>query len=163
MFRSLRTLLKGPKKSATTTRFFRNIPMGFEALEDRSVPAYAPGNLIILQAGTGIDSTGGTTPVFQTTGQLYLNEVTTNGALVQQTAIPNNLPVGGAGNQPIAIDLSASPGNGQLTRSYDGSVLVFGGLDAGLNSPIKATKRRRPPPPIASSPWPAIIRRPRIS
>lgn len=102
--------------------------------------AYAPGNLIILQAGTGIDSTGGATPVYQTTGQLYLNEITTTGAQVQQTIVPSNLPVGGAGNQPVTIDLSSSPGNGQLTRSYDGSVLVFGGIDAGLNSPNQGGK-----------------------
>jgi hypothetical protein len=102
----------------------------FESLEDRSLPApFTPGNLIVLQAGTG--ATG------QTTGQLFLNEypTTPGGAIVQQQTIPNNQTVGGTGNQPITIDLQAAAGNGQLSRSYDGSVLTFGGLDAPAGSP----------------------------
>ena len=56
-------------------------------------------------------------------------------ALVQQSAIP---AVGGGvnqpGNQPITIDLSAAAGNGQLNRSYDGSVLSFDGIDSTVNN-----------------------------
>jgi hypothetical protein len=119
-----------------------NATQNFTLTVEAAVPSsvYTPGNLTILQAGTGVDSVGGATPVFQTTGQLYLNEITTSGVPVQQTIIPVNLPVGGTGNQPITIDLSASPGNGQLTRSYDGSSLVFGGLASGLNSPVQNGK-----------------------
>ena len=65
--------------------------------------------------------------------------------LVQQDSIP---AVGGsgaqAGNQPITIDLSAAAGNGQLTRSADGSALSFDGIDStvnngGLTSPATPT------------------------
>src|SRR5262249_42207973 len=37
-------------------------------------------------------------------------------------------------NQPITIDLSAAAGNGQLTRSYDGSALSFDGVDSTVNN-----------------------------
>jgi large repetitive protein len=38
------------------------------------------------------------------------------------------------GNNPITIDLSAAAGNGQLTRSYDGSAFSFGGVDSTINN-----------------------------
>ncbi len=41
---------------------------------------------------------------------------------------------GQVGNQPITIDLSAAAGNGQLTRSYDGSALTFDGIDSTVNN-----------------------------
>jgi hypothetical protein len=100
-----------------------------EPLERRELlTAYTPGNLVLLQAG--IDPPGG----FNGTAPLFLNEYRTDGTLVQSKDIPNTQAVGGPGNQPITIDLSAAAGNGQLNRSYDGSVLTFGGVDAGINS-----------------------------
>jgi hypothetical protein len=100
-----------------------------EPLETRDLPAaFTPGDLIILQAGDGTSS--------QTTGALFLNEIHTDGTTTGinsgnlHVAIPNDQVVGGPGNQPITIDLAAAAGNGQLTRSADGSVLSFAGLDA---------------------------------
>jgi hypothetical protein len=101
--------------------------LSVELLERRDLlTAFTPGDLIVLVSGnlTGHD---GTAP-------LYLAEITTSGHLVQAVAIPNTQPVGGPGNQPITIDLSSAAGNGQLNRSYDGSVLTFGGVDSGVDS-----------------------------
>jgi hypothetical protein len=98
-----------------------------ELLEKREVPtAFTPGNLVVLRSGDGAGYNG--------TAPLFLDEYTTAGTLVQTANIPNNQMVGGPGNQPITIDLSAAAGNGQLNRSYDGSVLTFGGVDSGINS-----------------------------
>jgi hypothetical protein len=99
-----------------------------ERLEKRELlSVFTPGNLIVLRSGDGNTYNG--------TGPLYLDEYNiATGNLVQTVAIPNNEVVGGPGNQPITIDLSAAAGNGQLTRSYDGSVLTFGGVDSGTGS-----------------------------
>jgi hypothetical protein len=87
---------------------------------------FRPGNLVILRAGDGAAYNG--------TAPLFLDEYTTGGSLVQTVAIPFNQEVGGPGNQPITIDLSAAAGNGQLNRSYDGSILTFGGVDSATDS-----------------------------
>jgi hypothetical protein len=102
--------------------------MSLEILERREVPtAFTPGNLVILRSGDGTAYNG--------TAPLYLDEYTTGGTVVQTANIPSGGTVGGPGNQPITIDLSAAAGNGQLNRSYDGSVLTFGGVDANPGSP----------------------------
>src|SRR5262249_12433685 len=99
-----------------------------ELLETRDLlTAFTPGNLILLRAGDG-SAYSGTAPLFLDEYDLTL------GKMIRTVAIPNNQAVGGPGNQPITIDLSAAAGNGQLNRSYDGSVLTFGGVDAGINS-----------------------------
>lgn len=99
-----------------------------ELLEKREVlTAFLPGNLVVLRAGDG--------GLYNGTAPLFLDEYdSTLKQIVQTVAIPNSEPVGGPGNQPIVIDLSAAAGNGQLNRSYDGSVLTFGGVDSGINS-----------------------------
>src|SRR5262249_38219293 len=98
--------------------------------------AYTPGNLIVLQAGDTTNPTqtvtNGNITTSASQGNVYLDEITTSGTQVQQTLIPNTETVGGTGNQPLTIDLNAAPGNGQLNRTFDGSGLVFGGVDAGL-------------------------------
>src|SRR5262249_19484485 len=100
--------------------------LSIELLEKREVLTdFTPGNLVILQAGDG-SAYNGTAP-------LFLYEYSVGGKMVQMVALPNNEAVGGPGNQPITIDLSAAAGNGQLNRSYDGSVLTFGGVDSGIN------------------------------
>jgi hypothetical protein len=127
-----------PNKKPIRNRVSKKNLLLVEALEVREVlTAFTPGDLVILQAGTAA-TTG------QTTGALFLDEVTTAGtpaAANQSVAIPNTQTVGGPGNQPITIDLSAAAGNGQLNRSYDGSVLTFGGIDAGLNNPLDASNK----------------------
>jgi hypothetical protein len=102
--------------------------LNLEALETRQLPtAFTPGNLIVLRSGDGTPYDG--------TAPLFLDEYNIpNRNIVQTAAIPNDQMVGGPGNQPITIDLSAAAGNGQLNRSYDGSVLTFGGVDSGINS-----------------------------
>jgi hypothetical protein len=106
-----------------------------EPLETRELLAvFTPGNLIILQAGDGTPG--------QTTGALFLNEFTTSGTPIQSVALPNTQTVGGPGNQPITIDLSSAAGNGQLNRSYDGSVLSFAGLDANTGDPVEGGSAR---------------------
>jgi hypothetical protein len=121
-----------PRRQRKTHRPASRKPLLFvELLEQRQVlTAFTPGDLIVLRAGDG-NAYSGTAP-------LYLDEYDVNGNLIQTVAIPNNEVVGGPGNQPITIDLSAAAGNGQLNRSYDGSVLTFGGDDSGINS-ITAT------------------------
>jgi hypothetical protein len=97
-----------------------------ERLESRESPtAFTPGNLVILRAGDG--------PAYNGTAPLFLDEYNT-GTLVRTVSIPNDQTVGGPGNQPVTIDLSAAAGNGQLNRSYDGSALTFGGVDSGIHS-----------------------------
>src|SRR5262249_44221868 len=99
-----------------------------ELLETRDLlTAFTPGNLILLRAVDG-SAYSGTAPLFLDEYDLTL------GKMIRTVAIPNNQAVGGPGNQPITIDLSAAAGNGQLNRSYDGSVLTFGGVDAGTGS-----------------------------
>ena len=89
---------------------------------------FTPGNLVILQAGDGVNQYNAQAP-------LFLNEVNPNtGANVQQVAIPATAGVGNANNQPITIDLSSAAGNGQLNRSYDGSALSFDGVDSTINN-----------------------------
>jgi hypothetical protein len=121
--------IRNRSKKATSAR-----PL-VEPLETRELLAvFNPGDLIILQAG---DNTAG-----QTTGTLFLNELHTDGSTTGipagnlHVAIPNTQVVGGPGNQPITIDLSSAAGNGQLNRSYDGSVLSFAGLDANTGDPV---------------------------
>ncbi len=102
--------------------------LSVELLEKRELlTAFTPGNLVILRAGDG-SAYNGTAPLFLDEYNLGTR------TLVQTAGIPNNEMVGGPGNQPITIDLSAAAGNGQLNRSYDGAVLTFGGVDAGINS-----------------------------
>ena len=60
--------------------------------------------------------------------------ISTTGALLSAAGSNTWQAVGGTGNQPITMDLSAAAGNGQLNRSYDGSVLTFDGLDSGINN-----------------------------
>jgi hypothetical protein len=106
-----------------------------EYLERRDVPApFTPGNLIVLQGGDPTFQNGTPNPGPQ--APLYLNEYTTTagGAQVQQVSIPATGTVGGTGNQPITIDLSAAAGNGQLNRTYDGTGLVFGAVDSTANN-----------------------------
>ena len=88
--------------------------------------SFVPGDLIVLRSGDGT--------VYQTQTPLYLDEYTPTGTLIESIPIPNNETVGGTGNQPITLDATAAPGNGQLTRSYDGSVLTFNGDDSGINN-----------------------------
>src|SRR5262249_54730015 len=71
---------------------------------------------------------------YATQGPLFLNEITPGGSSVQQAAINNTNAVGGTGNQPITIDLTAAAGNGQLNRTFDGTGLVFGGVDSSVNN-----------------------------
>jgi hypothetical protein len=107
----------------------RRKPMlSVELLEKREVlTSFTPGNLVILRAGDGTGYNG--------TAPLFFDEYTTAGTVVQTANIPSDQAVGGPGNQPITIDLGAAAGNGQLNRSYDGSVLTFGGVDANPGSP----------------------------
>jgi hypothetical protein len=121
-----RYLRRGQRKANCQAR--RKPALSVELLEKREVlTAFTPGNLIILRAGDG--------GLYSGTAPLFLDEYNiASGTVVQTVAIPNNQLVGGPGNQPITIDLSAAAGNGQLNRSYDGSVLTFGGLDSGINS-----------------------------
>jgi hypothetical protein len=105
----------------------KRLALGIECLEKRELlSVFTPGNLIVLRAGDGT--------AYNSEAPLFLDEYTTGGTLVQSVSIPNNQPVGGTGNQPITMDLGAAAGNGQLNRSYDGSVLTFNGIDSGINN-----------------------------
>ena len=119
------------RKSKTAKRPARRQPgPALELLERRELlSVFTPGNLIVLRSG---DTTAG----YNGTAPLFLDEYNiSTGTVVQTAAIPSDLKVGGPGNQPITIDLSAAAGNGQLNRSYDGSVVTFGGVDANPDDP----------------------------
>src|SRR5262245_27247621 len=120
--------LFGNLKSSKRQRLLRRLPkLECEILEKRELlAAFTPGNLIVLQAGDNNQ--------YNVQAPLYLNEITPSGTSVQQAAISATGTVGGTGNQPITIDLTAAAGNGQLNRTYDGAGLVFGGVDSGLNN-----------------------------
>jgi hypothetical protein len=118
-----------PKSKSTTPRQHRKASLLCEPLETRELlTVYTPGDLIVLQSGDGTSYTN--------QAPLFLNEYSTtaSASMVQQASVPNNQAVGGTTNQPITLDLTAAAGNGQLTRSYDGSVLTFGGVDSGINN-----------------------------
>src|SRR5262249_8511683 len=117
----------GRKQRKSKRPAARRAQLLVEPLEKRELLAvFTPGDLVILRSGDG-SSYNGTAP-------LFLDESPPTGTLVQTVAIPFSQTVGGPGNQPITIDMSAAAGNGQLNRSYDGSVLTFGGLDAHTGS-----------------------------
>jgi hypothetical protein len=99
-----------------------------EALEARELlTVFTPGNLVVLQEGDGVTAYNSQAP-------LFLNEITQAGASVQQVTVPAVGGVGNPANQPITIDQSGAAGNGQLTRSYDGQSLAFGGIDSTINN-----------------------------
>jgi hypothetical protein len=124
-------LFSGSRKARKNrpSQYRRPLRPAVELLEQRELlAAFTPGNLVVLQAGD--------TNQYNTQGALYLNEypTTVGGAMVQQAAIPATGTVGGTGNQPITIDLTAAAGNGELNRTADGAGLVFGGVDSTVNN-----------------------------
>ncbi len=93
--------------------------------------SFTPGDIVLLQVGDG-------TTQYSTEAPVFLVEYTPGGQLVQTVAVPNTEVVGGSGNQPLTLDIGSTAdkngnGTGQLSRSFDSSVLTFGGNDAGVN------------------------------
>jgi hypothetical protein len=93
---------------------------GFTSGEYVAVSGVTPGG---YDGTFQITVTGATT--FTYTAASNLGTASITGA----TATP-----GMVGNQAITLDLSAAAGNGQLTRSYDGSALTFDGVDSTINN-----------------------------
>ena len=93
---------------------------------------FTPGDIVLLQEGNG-------TTQYTKAAPVYLDEYTPAGVLVEQVAVPNNEVVGGVGNQPLTLDIGDTAdkngnGTGQLSDSFDGTELVFGGNDANPNT-----------------------------
>jgi hypothetical protein len=137
--RSFRRFFASRKTAPIHARTRLRVRPTVEQLEVREVPAlstvnqFTPGNLVVLQAGDGVNNL--------TAAPLYLDEfnTTAGSGMIQQAVIPNTQTAsapgaGTAGNQPITIDVTAAAGNGQLIRSFDGSSLTFTGLDANTGS-----------------------------
>lgn len=80
-----------------------------------------PGNIVIFRAGTGSNSLSSTTG-----NEVFLDERTTAGALVQSIAIPAT----GAGTKLITA--GGSTAEGALSISPDGRWISFGGYDAAV-------------------------------
>src|SRR5262249_55668868 len=104
--RKSRWLPFGQKNPIRKNKESKKVRLSLEPLEERLNPGpFTPGNLVVLQAGDGVNQYVNQAP-------LFLNEVNpSTGANVQQKAIPNNETVGGIGNQPITLDLTAAAGN----------------------------------------------------
>lgn len=86
-----------------------------------SAASFSPGNLAVLRAGDGaqtLESSG---------NSIYIDQFTTNGALVGSIAIPDN------GSNALLISGSASS-EGALTRSTDGRLLLFAGYNIALTN-----------------------------
>ncbi len=102
---------------------------------------FTTGEQIVI-AGVGPSGYDGTFTITQTGSNTFTYSAASGlgtATLTSATATP-----GLTGNQPITIDLSAAAGNGQLSRSYDGSTLTFDGVDStinngGLTSPLTPT------------------------
>jgi hypothetical protein len=114
-------------------------PVQGYTLTTPAVP-FTPGNIVVLRMGDGTS-----TPfAYANNSPLSLDEFTTTAAPAGTYGTPVqsvSLPTSASGNnQPVTIDSTAAAGNGQLSRSQDGSELVLGGLAAGVNGGGTATQ-----------------------
>jgi hypothetical protein len=101
------------------------------ALESRDVPtAFTPGDIVVTRTGDG--SNGANTSI---TVPIFLDEFTPAGGFVQSFNITSLAPGSTAGNQLISSDLTNGSRVVQLSRSFDGSALLFGGIDTSINQP----------------------------
>ena len=100
--------------------------------------SFTPGNLVVYRIGDGVAalSNGG--------AKVYLDEFTTNGALVQSVEIPS---AAGDSNQLVAAGTSTS--EGLITRSTDTKLLLITGYrpnpfpySASLSASTAATVNR---------------------
>jgi hypothetical protein len=79
------------------------------------------GNLAVLRIGDGVETLG------SQGNSLFIDQFTTNGALVSTVVIPDN------DTNALLVSGSASS-EGALTRSADGRLLVFGGYNIALTN-----------------------------
>jgi len=88
-------------------------------LEERLVPAaFTPGNLVVCRVGTGSGS------LINTGNEVFVDEYTTAGALVQSIAMPST----GGGPKLIASGTASS--EGLLSLSGDGKYLALAGYNS---------------------------------
>src|SRR5262252_11202516 len=85
---------------------------------------FTPGNLVVYRVGTGSGS------LVNTGNQVFLDEFTPAGALVQSIAVPT---APSAPNQPLIASGTATS-EGLLTRSADGHYLVLAGYNAVIGA-----------------------------
>jgi Bacterial Ig-like domain (group 3) len=87
--------------------------------------AFTPGNLVVERVGDGV------TPLTSAAGQVYLDEYTPGGTLVQSIALPKKVN----GSQHILTLSGVASTEGGLTLSGDGHYLTLFGFDATLGTP----------------------------
>ena len=105
MVKLFENFFRGTNPLKTNRSRRRRRGLSIELLEKREMlTVLTPGNLIILRSGNG--------SAFNGTAPLFLDEYSTSGTLIRTISIPYDQIVGGPGNQPITIDLSAAAGNG---------------------------------------------------
>src|SRR5262245_21858956 len=134
MTRMSRRLARKQRPTTTQRINLNKFLPRLDALEIRDVPAaFAPNNLVVLRVG---DTTN-----YVTTAPIYLEEYqpnklaggTTALTLVQTVSVTSKA-LSTPGNQVITSDLNNGTGVGQLNRSFDSSLLTFGGIvaDSGI-------------------------------
>jgi hypothetical protein len=83
---------------------------------------FKPGNLVIYRVGDGV------TLLTNAGNYVFLDEITTNGTLVQSISLPQSqfIDANGHTNYPI-VNSAAATSEGLMTLSVDGRYLVFAG------------------------------------
>jgi hypothetical protein len=131
-----RTSRSPSRRNTRTAR--HNKPHSFfprlDRLEHREVPAaFTPNDIVVLRVGDGA--------TYTTTAPIFLDEYAPNKAahtsalsLVQSFNISTTAQSNQPGNQVITSDLTNGTGVEQLNRSFDSSLLTFGGIQADTNN-----------------------------
>ena len=111
--------------SASLIVFSLIIVLGLTAPCPAQAASFTPGNLVLLQMGTGSNI------LFRLTAACFLTEYTTNGTMVQSIPVPT---AASGGNFPLTLPFETFSGysrDGILKRSLDRRYLTFGGY--GVN------------------------------
>jgi len=112
----------------------------FTVIETAAPTPFTAGDLLLLQ--TGNNNVSGLK--YAAEAPESLQEITPAGALAENVPIPDNLAIGGTGDQPVSEDMGTTAnkngtGDGQLERSFDSSVVSFTGNDTWLDGPNAST------------------------
>ncbi len=120
----------------------------FTLIETVPTTSLTAGDLLLLQ--TGNNNVSGTK--YNNEAPVSLQEITPTDAtpntnLQENVPIPDNTTIGGSGNQPLSLDLATTlnkngTGVGQLQRSFNSSVVSFGGNDEQLDDGKFSTANR---------------------
>ncbi len=96
-----------------------------------SAAPFTPGNLVVARVGSG------TSALTAAATEVFLDEYTTSGTLVQTIALPTSV----SGNNRILTASGNATSELGLTRSADGRYLVLAGYGAGVGTPSISTSQ----------------------